>query len=408
MSGTAVRAAALFDPTDPAIADDPYPSYARLRRKAPVLHLPAADVWAVSRHADVAAVLRDPATFSSKVGMSPDFGGRKVIPDAGVRYRIGAPDVRVLIATDPPEHQVFRRAVARAFSPSAVAALAPGVTRIARDRVRRLLAYDGPVDFFAEVAEPVPALVLAEMLGVPAEMQHEFRQWSAVITADLSQAGSGADGIGRGMDMFRFFGRRLRHGTPHDPPDLFDAIAAGRRAGITDQEVLAFCAFLLVAGIETTTSLATNLLHTLIGQPELADRLRRHPELVPAAVEEGIRYDTSVQALWRGTTREVTLRGQRIPAGARVLVLFGSANRDETVFTDPDTFRLDRHPNDHLSFGGGVHYCLGARLARLELTAVFTELLAATRAIEAAGPGRRTGSLVLRGFTHQPVRVVPR
>ncbi len=410
MSGAALHQETLFDPLDPATAEDPYPAYARLRAEAPVLYLPAQDVWAISRYADVAAVVRDAATYSSKIGMSPDFGGRKVIPDAGVGYRIGAPDVRVVIATDPPEHQVFRRAVAGAFTPAAIAALQPRIARIVKERVRLLLERNesAAADVFADLAEPVPALVLAEMLGVPAEMHDEFRQWSAVITSDLSQTGSGADGIGRGIDMFRFFGRRLRRAAPGDPPDLFDAIARGREAGITNQEVLAFCAFLLVAGIETTTSLVTNMVAAIMRFPEVAERLRRHPQLIPAAVEEGIRYDTSVQALWRGTTREVRLHGRTVPAGARVLVLFGSANRDGAVFRDPDRFVPDRSPNDHLGFGGGVHYCLGTRLARVEVAAVIGELLAATRSIEPAGPAQRTGSLVLRGFTRQPVRVVPR
>jgi cytochrome P450 len=410
MSSTSPPVTALFDPSAPELVEDPYPAYARLRREAPVLHLLADDVWAVSRYADVAAILRDPATYSSKVGMSPDSGRRTGTPNVGVGYRIGAPQVRVLIATDPPEHQVFRRAVARAFSPSAVDALTPRITRIVRERIRVLLDSNkgGSADFFADVAEPVPALVLAEMLGVPADMHDDFRQWAAVITSDLTQTGAAADGVGRGLDMFRFFGRRLRRGAPADPPNLFDAIADGRRAGLTDREVLAFCAFLLVAGIETTTSLMTNLLAVLMRFPEIADRLRREPDLLPGAVEEGVRYDTSVQALWRGTTRQVQLNGQAIPAGARLLVLFGSANRDEDVFPHADRFLPDRSPNEHLGFGGGVHYCLGTRLARVEMAATLRELLAATRVIEPAGPGRRTGSMVLRGFVQQPVRVVPR
>jgi cytochrome P450 len=375
-----------------------------------VLYVPASGIWAVSRYDDVAAVVRDPATYSSKLGMSPDSGGRKVIPDAGVGYRIGAPDVRVLIATDPPEHQVFRHAVAGAFAPAAIAAMKERITEVARARVRVLLEHNesNTADFFADVAEPVPAMVLAEMLGVPAQMHDEFRQWSAVITADLTQSGSGADGVGRGIDMFRFFSRRLRRTVPSDRPNLFDAIARSRDAGVTDQEVLAFCAFLLVAGIETTTSLLTNMLAALLRFPDVARRLRREPRLVPGAVEEGVRYDTSVQALWRGTTREVELHGQRISAGARVLVLFGSANRDERRFAEPDRFLPERTPNDHLGFGGGPHYCLGTRLARVEMAAVLGELMAATRAIEPAGPTRRTGSVVLRGFTRQPVRLEPR
>jgi len=410
MTRASVEDAALFDPVDPAIAEDPYPAYERLRREAPVLYLPAHEVWAVSRYADVAAIIRDPRTYSSKIGMSPDFGGRKVIPDSGVGYRIGAPNVRVLIATDAPDHQVFRHAVAGAFTPAVLATLRSRIVRIARKQIRVLLQRNesGQADFFADVAEPVPTLVLADLLGVPDEMHDDFRQWSAVITSDLSQAGSGADGIGRGIEMFRFFSRSLRRPEPAEPPNLFDVIGRAGTAGITEAEMLAFCAFLLVAGIETTSNMLTNLLAALMRLPELGARLRRQPDLVPDAVEEGIRYDTSVQALWRGTTRDVELHGQTIPAGARVLVMFGSANRDERKFEEPDRFRLDRIPNDHLSFGGGPHYCLGARMARMEMAAVLSELLAATRVVEPAGEPVRTGSVVLRGFSKMPVRLQPR
>jgi hypothetical protein len=400
-----------FDPLDPALADDPYPCYARLRRESPVLHLPAHGVWVASRYAEVAAIVRDPVTYSSRLGMSPGAGPGGIVPRPGVGYRIGAPNVRVLIATDPPDHRVFRQAVAGAFSPAAIDALRPRVTALAREQVRTLLRNSraGAADVFADLAEPVPARVLAELLGVPPQMQAEFRAWSAMITADLAQAGSGVAGIGRGIEMFRFFSRRVRRPGPAGrPAPLLDALAGAARHGVTEQEVLAFCAFLLVAGIETTTHLLTNLIDVLLRAPELADRLRREPALVPVAVEEAIRYDTSVQALWRGTTRAVELAGQRLPAGARVLVLFGSANRDEREFPDPDRFRLDRAAGGHLGFGGGPHYCLGARLARLELAAVLRELLAATRSIRPAGPAVRTGSIVLRGFTRQPVAVEPR
>jgi hypothetical protein len=400
-----------FDPADPAVAEDPYPAYARLRRLAPVRHLPAHDIWVVSRYAEVARVLRDPASYSSRLGMSPPAGPGGVLPPAGVGYRIGAPNVRVLIATDPPEHRVFRQAAAAAFGPAAIAALRPRVTELARSQVRVLLrrSRQGRADFFTDLAEPVPARVLAELFGVPPRMQDEFRGWAAVITSDLAQSGSGAEGVGRGIEMFRFFSRRLRRRSPAGrPPTLLDTLAQARQSGVTEPELLAYCAFLLVAGIETTTSLLTNLLALLLRCPELADRLRAQPELVPVAVEEAVRYDTSVQALWRGTTRPVELAGQPLPAGARVLVLFGSANRDECRFADPDRFRLDRHPNDHLGFGAGPHYCLGARLARLELAAVLRELLAATARIAPAGPAVRTGSVVLRGFTRQPVTVEPR
>jgi len=392
----------VFNPSDPTLLADPYPTYARLRTDAPVAYLPENDMWVVSRHADVSRVLRETAVFSSKAGMSPDLGRA----GGGVDYRIGAPNVRVLIATDPPEHQVFRAAVAGAFTPRAIGALTDRVTEIARTQVRRLLAHNGDADFFSHVAEPVPVLVLAELLGVPRDQLGRFRDWSNTITADLDQT-AGDAGIGRGMDMFRFFTAQLRGRRHTGRPTLFDGIARAREGGVSDRELLAFCAFLLVAGIETTTNLMTNLLAALWRFPHVERALRDDPALVPAAVEEGLRYDTSVQALWRGSTQPTRLGDVDLPAGARILVLFGSANRDERHFAEPDEFLLTRKTGDHLGFGHGPHFCLGARLARLEISAVLTELFAATKAIEPRGPGERTRSVLLRGFTSQPVSVQP-
>ncbi|MET9301238.1 cytochrome P450 [Micromonospora aurantiaca] len=407
MTASARESARLFDPFDPAVLADPYPAYARLRDHDPVSYLPEYDVWMVTRYDDVVAIARDPARFSSKIGMSPDFavaGG----PQTGVSYRIGAPSVRVLIATDPPEHQIFRRAVAGAFTPASVTAATPRIRALARERVRvlRERSEAGCGDFFTDLAEPLPVLVLADLLGVPADMHEEFRDWSTVITKDLDQA-SGPPRVGRGIEMFRYFSRQLRRATP-GRANLFDAIATARSAGVSEQELLAFCAFLLVAGIETTTNLLTNLMAALLRFPGLQDRIRDDPGLVPTAVDEAIRYDTPVQALWRGTREPVELHGRTLPADARVLLVWGAANRDGRRFDQPDEFRPDRRPNDHVGFGAGPHFCLGARLATAEVAAVLHELFAAAIRVEPAGEPVLTRSLVLRGRTSLPVRLVSR
>ncbi|WP_018680556.1 cytochrome P450 [Actinokineospora enzanensis] len=411
MTAQQVRAGAhpLFDPLDQATLADPYPAYRRLRDEDPVAYLPDYDMWMVTRYEDATRVARDPAAFSSKIGMSPDFERREG-PSTGVNYRIGGPKVRVLIATDPPEHQVFRRAVAKAFSPGSVGALKQRIAEIARDRVGALLDHraDGTSDFFSTVAEPAPVSVLAELLGVPEHMHERFRGWSTVITTDLDQVDGLPDGVGRGMDMFRYFSNQLRNAGAGERPTLFDAIGSAGEAGVSTHELLAFCAFLLVAGIETTTNLLTNLMGALLRFPDVQQRLREHPELIPGAVDEAIRYDTPVQALWRGTTGPVRLGERDLPADARVLVVWGSANRDERKFPRPDLFVPERSPNEHVGFGAGPHYCLGARLAVAEVTAVLSELLARTSRIEPAGEPTRTHSLVLRGMTDLPVRAVPR
>lgn len=396
----------LYDPLDTTVIDDPYPTYRRLRDECPVAYLARHDTWVVTRHEDVEHVLRDPRTYSSAVGMAHDFtpAGETA---TGVNYRFGGPDVRVLIATDPPEHQVFRKVVSGRFTRSSIAGLEPRVTAVARRCVAELVqrSVDGDADFVRDVAEPVPILVLAEFLGVPEHMHEQFREWGRVMTADLDQTGRGSAATGRGMDMFRFFHRRLRSA---NGDEVLGSVARAREAGVSERELLAFCAFLLAAGVETTTNLLTNFVEALLRLDDLAPRLRRRPEEMERAVEEALRYDTSVQALWRGTTCRTVLRDQVLPAGSRVMVLFASANRDERRFTEPDRFLIDRPDAGHISFGSGPHFCLGARLGRLEIATVMRELLAATDAIRLAGEPVRVHSSVLRGMAHLPVEVTPR
>lgn len=407
--GHGTERAPLFVPGDPALVENPYPVYARLRREAPVLHVPDPDMWLVSRYADVVRVLRDPVTFSSAIGMSPDFA-TGASAATGMAYRFGGPEVRVLVSMDPPDHLLFRRAVASLFGPSSIAAARERVIALAQGCVEDLLRHSesGLADFYAHVAAPLPVLVLADLFGVPAAMRHEFREWASIMTSDLGRSKEQADDVGRGMAMFRYFASELRKARHSPQRTLFSAVAAASGQGPTDRELLAFCAFLLAAGLETTTNLLTNLLSALFAFPDVHKRLRAEPALVDDAVEEILRYDTSIQGLWRGTTGPTELSGRHIPANARVMVLFGSANRDERQFTEPDRFLLGRKDNDHLGFSAGPHYCLGARLARLEVTAAMRALLDATDWIDPAGAPVRLDSAVLRGLIRQPVRVRPR
>lgn len=396
-----------FDPLDPGTIEDPYPAYARLRQQEPVCYLPAHDVWMITRYDDVAEVLRRPDDFSSRVGMSPE-AARTGFAQRGIGYRIGANGVRVLIATDPPDHRVFRQAVARAFSPQSIDRLRTQVEQQARRCVRTLLdrSVDGDADAVRDLTAPLPAVVLASLFDVPQDMHDQFRRWADDITRDLDSDVE-ASGVGRGMSMFRYFRDQLARGRSSDRPSLFRDIAAGGDTGISDHELLAFCAFLLVAGVETTANLLSNLVRTLATSPGLQRQLRQQPQLIPRAVEEALRHDTSVQALWRGTTRPVELGGRRLDADQRLLVCFGSANRDPARFPDPDAFSLQRDPSGHLAFGAGPHFCLGARLAQMELVAAVRALIEATTDLELAGQPQRTNSLVLRGHTHLPVTVQP-
>jgi len=386
---------------DAAVLDDPYPTYARLRRETPVAYLSDHDLWLLTRHADVLEALRQPDVFSSREGFAPTDARART----GLDYRVGAPGVRVLIATDPPEHGPFRRAVSGAFSPGAVRALRPEIARIAGECVTSLIAAaaEGPADFYKHVADPLPIMVLGELLGVPPSMRSDFRNWAHIVTADLDEDRE-ASALGAGIEMFRFFraGIKQRRGAPTD--DVFSLLAQAGDAGLTEHEILAFCAFMLVAGIETTTNLLSNFLNVILERPGVQEALRADPSLLRPAVEEGLRFDSPVQALWRATTRDVPIGGTMLRKGSRVLVSFAAANRDPEKFANPDEFIPGRAPNEHVAFGHGPHFCLGAHLARAEVVTALEHLLDRTRWLHAEGPAHRTRSLVLRGFTQLSVR----
>ena len=365
------------------------------------------NLWVVARHTDVVEVLNNPHRFSSQLGMR---ALQSLHAPRSVDYRIGAPGVRVLIATDPPEHTRLRRAVIAPFRRSAVIKLVPRIEKLAQHLVADLLAHTahGEADIYRDLAEPLPVLVLTELLGVPPEMRDEFREWASVITNDLETTTSTDTHLGRGYDMFRYFYAEIRRRKREPGDDLLSVVAATDVAGLSDHEVMAFCAFLLVAGVETTTNLFTNIIDTLIRHPEVRESLWAAPELADPVVEESLRFDTSVQGLWRAALAEDQVGGVALPAGARILVLFGSANRDDQVFAKADTFDLERSPNPHLAFGYGHHRCLGAVLAKVELIAALGALVKATGGITPRGPFVRRNSLVLRGFAAQPVTVWPR
>jgi len=288
--------------------------------------------------------------------------------------------------------------------------LIPRIEQIAQGLVASLLANaeHGEADIYCDLAAPLPVLVLAELLGVPPQMRDEFREWASVITDDLDRTSSSDTNLGRGYDMFRYFYSEIRRRKREPGDDLLSVVAATDVAGLSDHEVMAFCAFLLVAGVETTTCPFPNMFDTLIPHPAVRQRFWSAPELADSVVEESLRFDTSVQGLWRATVAEDRLGRAALPAGARLLVLFGSANRDEQVFTDADTFDLERSPNPHLAFGYGHHRCLGAVLAKVELVAALEALVKATGGIASRGQFVRRDSLVLRGFSAQPVTVWPR
>ncbi len=348
-----------LDPIPQVIADDPHPVYHELREHHPVHHCGDRDLWVLSRHADLLDVVKDAKRWSS---------ARGVVPSGFV------PEKPTLIVLDPPRHTPMRKSVMRAFTPRRVAALEPRIRSFARE----LLAAwpeQGEVDAFESFKYPLPIYVMAELLGVDAEQRPMFKRCGDAIVYS-----SGAD-----PETLRDAQRELtdyleqvleeRSRAPRD--DLISVLLAPSEEGqsLDREEILGLCFLLLVAGTETTTSALGNAMWLLERMPDVRKRLIEDPRLLETAVDEFLRFDSPVQGLSRVAREDVRLHGETIPEGARVHLLWAAANRDPRVFPEPDRFDPERSPNPHLAFGFGIHFCLGASLARMELRVGLEELL---------------------------------
>jgi cytochrome P450 len=391
-----------FNRLEPPYLEDPYPLYARARREAPVFFSPEFGLWFVTRYDDACAVLKDTARFSSRFLM-------RTPPDAppAVRevLREAYPELPMLVNDDPPSHTRTRGLVSRAFAPRLVAGLEPSVRAI----VTRLVdgfAGAGGADLIAELAYPVPIEIICTLIGLPVEARHDLKRW----TDDLVTLGApGTDGArqlacARSSVAFqRYLEAQIeaRRSAPRD--DLLTALIMARADGEQPLDVAELVNLLIVlifAGHETTTNLIGNLLVLLLARPEMLRAIRDDPARTDDVITEGLRMDGPVQGMFRTTTEEVALGGARIPAGAQVMVLFGSANRDEAVFADPDRFEPGRRNNQRqLGFGRGIHACLGAALARMETRIVLdtvAERLPGPK-LDAARPPTYVPSLMHRG-----------
>jgi cytochrome P450 len=389
-----------FDPSSPAFRDDPYPAYAWLRREHPAYRFEAGDErwWAISRHADVTAALRDHATFSSAQGIGSERDSSCM-----------------MITTDPPDHTVLRSLVNKAFTPRRIAGLEPRIRQISEGLIDTAIAR-GDFDLVRDFAVPLPVTVIAELLGVEPERREDFKRWSDAFV------GTGYDGMDREAaqvhydrlmaEFSAYFGAMVeaRRGERRD--DLISALVAAQedRSVLSTEDILMCCLLLLVAGNETTTNLIANATLALTRHPEQLVPIERDPTLIPAMIEEALRYDSPVQGLFRTTTRVVTVAGTTIPADEKVLVLYASANRDETVYADADRFDIARPPVNHIAFGYGIHFCLGAPLARLEGRVAFETLLGRMRDLrpDPARPPVRTNNTIIRGLDRFPLLFEPR
>ena len=359
------------DLLDPAVLSDPYPLFHRLRTEDPVHWEADLEFWALTRYADALYALREDSLLSSAIHDSPRPGG------------VGLSSARWFVFLDPPRHTRLRALVHSAFTPQVVEGLRARIQAIVDELLDRA-AEAGRLDLIADLGFPLPAIVIAELLGVPAEDRAQFRAWSADLAAAgglVRMAADGAERLSRaragGAALNAYFrdiiGERRR--APRD--DLVSRLTGVQSAEgtLSEEELVDTCALLLFAGHETTTNLIGNGMLALLRHPDELSRLRAAPSLIGPAVEELLRYDSPVQMRVRVARETVEIGGRRIAKGQRVLILVGAANRDPARFPDPDRLDIARPDNRHLAFGHGIHFCTGAPLARLEGAIAIRRLL---------------------------------
>ena len=357
---------------------NPYDGFKLLRDHAPVTQIEADGPWQVARHADVHAIMRDHDTFSSDVSMQP--------PEER-----GAPS---MLFSDPPVHHRLRKLVSVAFKPSQIQKQEAQIRARCKDMLDAMPT-NTEVDLVQALAAPLPVMVIAEMLGVEDGDMATFKAWSDEIFSNIGEILFGtpsAESVRAAEEMNAYFLQRINDIRRSPKTHLLGQLVATETEDGTldDEELLSFCRLLLIAGNETTTGLITASARIFHEQPDTLLQLKRQPELSAGFVEEALRYYSPFSATVRRTTKDIELAGQTIAKGELVVPLIASANRDERVFDAPDTFQIDRSPNPHLGMGFGIHFCLGAHLARLEGKIVVEQMAERYNSVKLAKPDTAT------------------
>ncbi|KAK1180503.1 cytochrome P450 [Streptomyces sp. NBS 14/10] len=408
MSSSAAPAPA-FDPWQPSFVADPYPAYAVLRERGRAHYYAPSRQWLIPRHEDVRALLRDRRlgrTYLHRFSHE-EFGRTAPPPEHEPFHTLNG---HGMLDLEPPDHTRLRRLVSKAFTPRTVERLAPVVERLADELVEAFVA-EGGGDLVHAVAEPLPVAVIAEMLGIPPEDRAQLRPWSADICGmfELNPSDEAARRAVRASVEFSAYLRELIAARRRAPgEDLISGLVAAYDEGdrLTEQEMISTCVLLLNAGHEATVNSTGNGWLALFRHPDQLALLRSAPgALLPTAVDELLRYDTPLQLFERWVLDDIEVGGTVIPRGSEVALLFGSANRDPERFPDPDRLDLSRTDNAHFTFGGGIHYCLGAPLARLELAASFGALLRRAPGLRLVAEPRWNPGFVIRGLRELLVEV---
>jgi cytochrome P450 len=387
-----------YDPFDPAIQHDPYPTYAELRDNAPVYRNEQAGFWALSRFEDVWSAVHDPATFSSAKGI---FVGRAEM-DMTKMF------LPMLIMMDPPRHTKLRAIVSRVFTPRRMLELEDTIRDLARSMLQPAMELES-FDLIETLAAPLPTFVIADLLGVPRSDYHDFRTWSEqLVSGDPFSEELAGTSLAGAASLYEYFTAIIAERRKEPRADLVTSLIEADVDGehLSDEELLGFCLLLLVAGNETTTNLISSAAVALAASPDQSAALVEDPETVPKAIEEFLRFDSPIQGLARTLTRDVEVHGETMTAGDKVMLLFGAANRDHREFgPSAETLDVRRDISRHLAFGHGIHYCLGASLARLEATVACQELLARLPQLELADEPVRRRSGPIRGLLQVELRV---
>lgn len=380
---------------------NPYPMYDRMRQTAPVFHLASFDIWLVFDYEGVRRTLTDHDAFSSDLSHVPGSG------NPGEWF----------IFFDPPRHTKLRALISKAFTPKVVTNLEPRISEMARQLLDHVIEH-GEMDLAADFSVPLPMQVIAEMLGVPSVEWPRYKRWSDVILK-LANTFSKDEEAARTIQEYRNVTAEMRVFLPDliaqrraaRQDDLLTRLVEAEVDGerLTEGEILGFVQLLLVAGQETTANLLNNAIVCFMEHPDQFCRLKAAPDLLPAAIEEVLRYRSPIQWMPRATRREVAVHGQTIPAGKMVLPFIGSANRDPKQFHDPDRFDITRDPKQHIAFGHGIHSCLGAPLARMEARIALTEFLQRVEKFEPATsePWEPRKALHVHGPSSLPIRFKP-
>lgn len=385
------------DAWNPLVAlDDPYPIYRRLRDEAPVYHYEPLDLWALSRFDDVQAAAKDWETFSTSLGGSGN--------DLDDTYQLFLP-AGDMAGVDPPVHTRLRGALRLAFSPSALRARFEPIVRRKVIELIEAFEHAGRADFARDLARPLPGTTMFSWFGFPEGDHAQLLAWFGEMLERDPGERALPDRAIAGRDQMRAYMQAAaaeRHKAPRE--DLMSFLVAANEAGeISADELLGGSMLLFVAGITTTSGLISNSLLHLDRFPDQREIIRNNPSVIPAAIEELLRFDAPIQTLGRTTTREVAAHDRVIPEGARVALVWASANRDERRWDDPDRLDITREPQRHVSFGDGIHHCLGAPLARLEARIVFEELFQRIPTYAVSGPTVRVKTPTDRALESLPV-----